>query len=121
MVQAPVYTDVEYAWSLVEENGWEGLVIKRVSSPYQEGVRSPDWRKIKAWKEEIVEFTKYEIQPRGITIEDYAGRRVVVNGAQAEELIAEFKKNGKIKAEIQYLPQKSNIWRFPSFRRMVEE
>ncbi|RBY81134.1 DNA ligase [Blastococcus sp. TF02-09] len=30
-----------------EENGLEGVVAKRLGSPYREGVRSPDWRKVK--------------------------------------------------------------------------
>jgi bifunctional non-homologous end joining protein LigD len=30
-----------------QENGLEGVVAKRLSSPYRPGVRSPDWRKIK--------------------------------------------------------------------------
>ncbi len=30
-----------------QENGLEGVVAKRLTSPYREGVRSPEWRKIK--------------------------------------------------------------------------
>jgi bifunctional non-homologous end joining protein LigD len=30
-----------------QENGLEGVVAKRLESPYRPGVRSPDWRKIK--------------------------------------------------------------------------
>ena len=30
-----------------QENGLEGVLAKRLSSPYRAGVRSPDWRKIK--------------------------------------------------------------------------
>jgi bifunctional non-homologous end joining protein LigD len=30
-----------------QENGLEGVVAKRLNSPYRPGVRSPDWRKIK--------------------------------------------------------------------------
>ncbi|HEY4631068.1 MAG TPA: non-homologous end-joining DNA ligase [Blastococcus sp.] len=30
-----------------QENGLEGVVAKRLSSPYRPGVRSPDWRKVK--------------------------------------------------------------------------
>jgi bifunctional non-homologous end joining protein LigD len=30
-----------------EENGLEGVVAKRLDSPYRPGLRSPDWRKIK--------------------------------------------------------------------------
>lgn len=30
-----------------QENGLEGIVAKRLDSPYRPGVRSPDWRKVK--------------------------------------------------------------------------
>jgi bifunctional non-homologous end joining protein LigD len=30
-----------------EENGLEGVVAKRLTSPYRPGLRSPDWRKVK--------------------------------------------------------------------------
>jgi bifunctional non-homologous end joining protein LigD len=30
-----------------QENGLEGVVAKRLSSPYRPGLRSPDWRKVK--------------------------------------------------------------------------
>ncbi|WP_236830154.1 non-homologous end-joining DNA ligase [Blastococcus sp. KM273128] len=30
-----------------EENGLEGVVAKRLASPYRDGVRSPEWRKVK--------------------------------------------------------------------------
>jgi bifunctional non-homologous end joining protein LigD len=37
-----------------EENGLEGVVAKRLDSPYRPGVRSPDWRKIKNFKTQSV-------------------------------------------------------------------
>jgi ATP-dependent DNA ligase len=117
---AEQYVDFEEVWKLVEENGWEGVVLKRVASFYQEGMRSPDWRKVKNFSEKIIEFTTYEIQPRGITMMTADGHRVVVNGGQANEVIEAFKKHGKVSAEIQYLPQKSGEMRFPSFRGLVE-
>ena len=107
-------------WNTVQENAWEGLVMKRVSAKYQPGVRSNDWLKIKAFIETQAEFVKYEVHPKGVTIETVEGRRVVVNGAQSSDVVAEFKQNGKVIAEIQYLPQKdSDAWRFPSFRKLV--
>ena len=33
-------------WEAVRERGMEGIVAKRLDSPYRPGVRSPDWRKI---------------------------------------------------------------------------
>jgi bifunctional non-homologous end joining protein LigD len=37
-----------------EENGLEGVVAKRLASPYRPGVRSPDWRKIKTFRTQSV-------------------------------------------------------------------
>ncbi|SFF72277.1 non-homologous end-joining DNA ligase [Blastococcus tunisiensis] len=37
-----------------EENGLEGVVAKRLASPYRPGLRSPDWRKIKTFRTQSV-------------------------------------------------------------------
>jgi bifunctional non-homologous end joining protein LigD len=37
-----------------EDNGLEGVMAKRLASPYRPGVRSPDWRKIKNFKTQSV-------------------------------------------------------------------
>lgn len=36
------------------ENGLEGVVAKRLASPYRSGARSPDWRKIKNFRTQAV-------------------------------------------------------------------
>lgn len=38
--------DGEVLWQAAGEHGFEGIVAKRHGSPYQPGVRSPDWLKI---------------------------------------------------------------------------
>lgn len=38
-------------WDFVTKNNLEGIVAKRVTSRYQPGVRSPDWRKIGNFKQ----------------------------------------------------------------------
>lgn len=37
-----------------EENGLEGVVAKRLASPYRPGLRTPDWRKIKTFRTQSV-------------------------------------------------------------------
>jgi bifunctional non-homologous end joining protein LigD len=37
-----------------EENGLEGVVAKRLTSPYRPGLRAPDWRKIKNFRTQSV-------------------------------------------------------------------
>ncbi|HEV7211121.1 MAG TPA: non-homologous end-joining DNA ligase [Blastococcus sp.] len=36
------------------ENGLEGIVAKRLASPYRPGARSPDWRKVKNFRSQAV-------------------------------------------------------------------
>ena len=42
---SPQYADGPGLWRATAEQGLEGIVSKRVTSPYQPGVRSPDWLK----------------------------------------------------------------------------
>lgn len=108
-------------WSALCQQGREGVILKRLVSDYEFGKRSSEWKKVKAFIEIEATFTKYEEHPRGITLETSDGRRVVVNGAQADEVRETLKRTGAVRAEIQYLPQNnSDAWRFPSFRCEVK-
>lgn len=42
-----MYTDGEALWRWVDEHGWEGIVSKRLSSPYRQGKKHRDWLKKK--------------------------------------------------------------------------
>lgn len=42
-----LYYDLPALWNWVEQNGWEGVVGKRLASPYREGKRHKDWFKKK--------------------------------------------------------------------------
>ncbi|WCR26593.1 DNA ligase [Paenibacillus thiaminolyticus] len=44
---ADIFEDGDQLWNWVEQHGWEGVVSKKRSSPYQEGKRHQDWFKIK--------------------------------------------------------------------------
>ncbi len=51
----------EAFFAALSARGLEGMVAKRLESPYQSGVRSPDWVKVKAWQTQtccIVGFTR---------------------------------------------------------------
>lgn len=43
----PAHDDVDAALAVAAELGLEGVVSKRLGSPYRPGERSPDWRKIR--------------------------------------------------------------------------
>jgi len=116
---APHYNGEQFddLWEQVIEQQREGLVLKKPNSKYEFGKRSENWLKVKAWEEVDAEFVTWEEHPKGITIATADGRRVVVNGEQANEVRRQLQSKGKITAEIQHLPQKdSDAWRFPSFR-----
>lgn len=46
-----VRADPSVMWRLVRERGIEGIVAKRIDSVYRPGQRSPDWRKITAFRQ----------------------------------------------------------------------
>jgi bifunctional non-homologous end joining protein LigD len=43
----PVFRDGRATWAAAGEHGLEGVMAKRLSSPYRAGVRSPEWVKVK--------------------------------------------------------------------------
>lgn len=44
---ADLFLEGEHLWNWAEERGWEGIVMKRLSSPYREGKKHRDWYKRK--------------------------------------------------------------------------
>lgn len=44
---ADLFNDGENLWKWAENHSWEGIVIKRLSSPYREGKKHRDWYKKK--------------------------------------------------------------------------
>lgn len=116
----PSFVSLEEGWGKVLEGGWEGLVLKRRGSLYQEGKRSADWLKVKSWSEVVATFTKLDVHNKGCRLETVDGRSVNVNGAQAEEVIERFNRVGVVLGEVQFLVQSGSVaWRFPSWRGLV--
>jgi ATP-dependent DNA ligase len=58
--------DPKQAWDEIVKGGDEGMVAKRVGSPYQH-LRSPDWVKLKTWKEEDFEVIGITSEKREIS------------------------------------------------------
>ena len=42
---ADLFLEGEHLWNWAEARGWEGIVMKRLSSPYREGKKHRDWYK----------------------------------------------------------------------------
>jgi bifunctional non-homologous end joining protein LigD len=57
------FRDGQALWAWVEQHGWEGVVSKRLSSPYREGKRHQDWYKKKT-------AVTPEVDIVGLTIRD---------------------------------------------------
>lgn len=47
LLVADLFTDGNTLWKWAEDRGWEGIVIKRLTSPYREGKKHQDWYKKK--------------------------------------------------------------------------
>lgn len=50
---SPAVPDPPALFALARQRGWEGIVAKRVNSPYLPGVRSPHWAKVKLTREGV--------------------------------------------------------------------
>ena len=117
---APQREDIQNLWDEVMAKSGEGIVVKNVNATYQEGKRSPEWLKVKAFLETTATFVKLDEHPRGVRLETADGKSVNCNGAQAEVVKKLFAENGFVEVEVQYMPQEnSDAWRFPSFKRLV--
>jgi bifunctional non-homologous end joining protein LigD len=108
--------EIEHAWAQANRDNWEGIVVKRIDAPYQQGVRSKDQLKVKRFVEENAVFTTYQEHARGIRIATADGKSININGAQAAPIKAIIDREGQITCGVQYLPQASGVWRIPSFR-----
>lgn len=95
---APLFTtdlfpDGTALWRWVQANGWEGIVCKRLSSPYREGKEHRDWFKRKSMPEfdvEIVGLVWREGRVASMIMKengDYFGRvSLGLNGALKDKL-----------------------------------
>lgn len=45
LIATELFSDGKSLWEWVNQNGWEGIVSKRLSSPYTEGKKHRDWLK----------------------------------------------------------------------------
>lgn len=58
-----LFYDGDALWKWIEQNGWEGMVSKRLSSAYREGKRHMDWFKKKT-------IRQFEVDIVGITLKE---------------------------------------------------
>lgn len=63
LLAADLTTDGDALWQWVEASGWEGIVCKRLSSPYREGKSHRNW-----FKRKLAQL--YDVEIVGLTIRD---------------------------------------------------
>jgi ATP-dependent DNA ligase len=99
-------------WGRVKALDYEGLVLKKIGSPYESSKNDTDkseyWLKLKVWKLEVVEFTGYEVQSAGITLTNPLGIRCACNGEKSLMVKATIDTKGKIKIVVKYLNTTDN-------------
>jgi len=100
----------------------EGIVIKDLNGCY-EGRRSKSWIKCKFFKEKDIVFTKYEVNPNGIRVENDEGIAVQVAGREQSKEVKEIlDKEGKVELTIQFLQEtEDKKLRFPSCRGIKDK
>jgi ATP-dependent DNA ligase len=102
-----------------EALGLEGIVGKKLDSPYLEGRRSPYWKKCKCQKTKDLWFSQYTVNNAGIRVEDENGNPCQVAGHWAREVKEKIDTQGKCLIEVKYLEETENgRLRQPTFKAM---
>jgi ATP-dependent DNA ligase len=110
------YGEIEDMLRKAKSEDREGIIIKNMDSIY-ESKRSKNCLKLKFWMEDSIIATNYEINPKGITVEDDKGNRCLVSGQQSIKVKELIDINKKVEINIQYLEKTENErFRFISFR-----
>ncbi len=68
-----VYTDGEALFDVMKENKMEGMVTKRLGTPYEPGTRSDNWRKIINWSYHDVIVSKVAYGPLTVQLQNIEG------------------------------------------------
>ena len=114
------FTDIKSAWNRIEVRKEEGLILKNLNSLYREGYRSCSWRKVKNLKEVDLKFTKYDVNPQGITVENSDGIRVLVAGRHQYDVRDTIDKKGEAEITVRHLGvTKAGKYRQPTYMKIV--
>lgn len=112
------HTEISALFDQMCAEGREGVIIKNTGSLYREGYRSPNWRKVKNIKEADLEFTKYDENPQGITVENQDGIRCLVGGRHSHEVKRQIDTFGRVDITIRHLGKtKAGKYRQPVYMK----
>lgn len=110
--------DKKKLWKEVIKKDLEGIILKDIHSRYL-AKRSKSWLKLKNWKEAVLEFTSYEVNPAGVLLLNDNGDRVQCSGRQSEKVRKLIDERGKVKVVVQYLEKtKDGRLRMPTFKEI---
>ncbi len=97
ILTADLFLEGESLWAWAEERGWEGIVMKRLSSPYREGKKHRDWYKKKiaiTMQAEAVALIIREGRVASLVLADdennYIGRASLGLNEQTKQLLLEY-------------------------------
>jgi bifunctional non-homologous end joining protein LigD len=96
-----LFSNGQALWNWVEERGWEGIVAKRLSSPYREGKKHQDWLKRKTVLTETVSIVGYTMNEDRL-----ASLIMVADGLYFGRVSLGL--NGELKAKLRSLPSYSS-------------
>jgi len=113
--------DIKELWNWVKKNDKEGIILKLKNSMYK-SKRDKSWLKLKNFKERIIEFVYYDLNPAGIklTSENYLYEVQVAGIERAKKIKERLDKGEKVLVNVQYLEEtKVGKLRFPSTKEVL--
>jgi len=111
--------DIKTIFAKAKAGDNEGIVVKNLNGVYEHR-RSREWLKCKFFLEKDIVFTKYEVNPNGIRVENSEGIACQVAGQQSQEVKEILDKEGKVELTIQCLEEtEDKKLRFPSYKTVV--
>jgi ATP-dependent DNA ligase len=113
------YKPIKEMLEIAKKQDREGIIVKDLNAVY-ENKRSNGWKKLKFFLEDTMKAIKYEVNPKGITVEDDKGNRVAVLGEQSTAIRQQIDTTGEVEIYVQFLEKTpDNRYRFPSYRGVV--
>lgn len=109
-------------FEMAKQKGLEGLIAKHIDSPYQEGRRSPYWKKIKNVKTVDLIVVRYTENNAGIRLESadsgaFPSTAIQCSGAQSKLVKHLIDKHGGAFVEVKYLNiTEGGRLRMPTFK-----
>lgn len=113
------YNDIHKLLSFAKSKNLEGVVVKNYSSKY-ESRRSPNWLKLKLFKQAVIRVIRYTTNNSGIRAEDLNLNAVQIAGHNVSPVKESIDKKGYCDIIIQFLEKtKQDRFRFISYKGVL--